>query len=237
MNKRLKNQIKTAFTPPPPKNSEDFLRGLNYPKQSIKDLLITQTGYISGYFWGLSALLGLVCFMMIKNSSQAQETMGFLSAAMPFLSLLGMCEVYKSVSYNMAELELSCKHNLMQVTLFRIFIVGGVSSIFLMTMVFLSRNVGFGIYLNALYMTLPFLLTNYIAIYIVNHLKIKDVSLACGVSTVLISALQVVLSERAAVFYSQSVGVYWLIATVIVSLLSVGEILKIKSRAEEIIWS
>ena len=237
MNRKFKKELKSVFEVEPSKRKNAFIKQLSYPKSHTMEVILSQVGYIRKSFWIVS--FGLVAFMMaiLKTNEMSTETIAFLSAVLPFFSLLGVGELHKSISHNMAELELSCKHNLGEVTLIRLVIVSSVSVCILLMSIFIAKDIGFGLYRNTLYMTVPFLISSYLSLWIINRFKTRETIYVSGGVTVCISVLQIVCSTSVRGYYMHATMEFWVIVLLATIGLLTYEIVKLVKKTEELAWN
>lgn len=112
--------VKNAFAVPIPEEKQKFLGQLNYPKESRAEFLVTQAGYIRKRFWILSFILIITIIIVLRLYPVTLEAVGIISAVLPLLTILSIVEIQRSRSCNMAEIEMSCKHNLVEAVLIRL---------------------------------------------------------------------------------------------------------------------
>lgn len=238
MNKRLKEEINTVFSAPRPTRKHEFLNHFPYPKTSGFEFVITQAGYIRKRFWCLSLLLLAIMIGFANTSATSIVTIGFLSAALPFLSLLGIIELQKSLQCNMAEMEMACRHNLGEVTLIRLSIIGGFHFMALTILLFVvgSRS-EYGLIKTALYLVTPFLLCSYLSVYLANRLQIRDALFICGGVTGFISLAIGLLLTQADIMLAPQTTKLWVLVFFIQAILFIVEIRKFMKRMEELQWN
>lgn len=141
----------------------------------------TQAGFIKKKVWFTQFFTVLLCGFVLLNNSGAQNTIGMISALLPFLFLAGMGELSRAFVYNTAEMELSTRFTLHQVMLSRIIILGLADVFFLtiigaITLTCLSTNL---LYVF-MYLGVPFLITSFGCLFILNHVHTRECSYYCG---------------------------------------------------------
>ena len=158
---------------------------------SIWTFLRTQAGFIKKKVWLTQFFTILLCGFILLNNSDMQNTISMVSALLPFLFLAGMGELSRAFVYNTAEMELSTRFTLHQAMLSRIIILG-LSDVFSLTIICaitltcLSANL---LYVF-MYLGVPFLITSFGCLFILNHIHTKECSYYCsawGTGIVIIS--------------------------------------------------
>lgn len=225
MDKKLRQSLKSVYEAPPPTKKTVFLQQLPYPSATAFQFFLSQLRYIRKRFWCLSFLLLAVMAVFFVQFQQGKEVVGILSAALPLLTLLGITEISKSVSFNMGELEASCKYNLGRITLIRLSAIGTLHFlILLLSLLLFKGQTQYGILRYALYAAGPFLLSSYLSVWITNHLKTKDALYICNGVTIFISFSVYVTSLKDAFIYHDSYAFAWGIAFVIIAALLAKEL-------------
>ncbi|MEF9960769.1 MAG: hypothetical protein RR776_12480 [Niameybacter sp.] len=235
MSKKLNEQLKKAFEAPSPTGKNEFLTNLPYPKASVFGILICQMGYIRKRFWCLS-ILGMIGLLVILVSMEfGYEKVSLISSIMPLFTILGVSEIGKSAAYNMDELEMSCKYNLQKVTLLRLCAIGSFYfGIFLILSLTFNNQLQLGILRSILYGITPFLLSSYLAIWVINHLKNKEVVYVCTGVTVFVSIFVYMLTINWLGVYASTYTLLWSILFIVLSGLLYQEIRNLMKQTEEL---
>ncbi len=137
MNGNLKKELKSVFHAPPPTGKELFLKQLRYPKITYWVFLLDQLRYIRKRIWIVSAVTVLLGWMMAFRLPVFQywTTDGLkiwsISAALPFLAMMTITELYRSSAYRMVELEGSCRFSFPQIVMALMSILGVANSVVL----------------------------------------------------------------------------------------------------------
>lgn len=156
---------------------------------------------------------------------QGKEIVGLLSAVLPLLTLTGISEINKSLSYNMSELEMSCKYNLDRITLIRLSVIGAFHFvILLLSMLIFKEQTQYGLFRYALYIVTPFLLSSYLSFWMTNHIKSKDTVYICSGVTMLISLAVLTIDINFAIIYAANYTLLWGMAFVAIATLLTKEI-------------
>lgn len=211
MNRKLKQALTLAFQAPAPSGKTEFLSRLPYPKATGLEFFLSQIKYIRKRFWCLSVLVLVALTVCSAAFYQGQEIVGILSALLPLLTLASLSELHKSVSFQMAELESSCKYNLEKVTLIRLCVLDSFHlSILLLCLFFFKSQSQYNLLRYAVYAVTPFLLSSYLSFWMTNHLSSKHTLTLCSGITLILSGI---LSQtNPVVIFSEHYTVVWCIA-------------------------
>lgn len=217
MKKNLKNILQVVFEAPPPVDKNRFLRTLRYPKITYFDFLLNQFSHIHKRVWILSIFL--VCMgQVLVSASRASSihwysesgSIWIVSAALPFLALLIITEIYRSAFYHMAELEISCRFSLSQIIMSRIGILG-IGSIVVLMFILISMNQisSFGLIALISYLIVPYTMTCSLCLWILNRIRGQESIYSCAAATCFISILYTVIRTMVPLLYSESYLKYW----------------------------
>lgn len=234
MNKKLKKALKSTFVAPKPTKKSEFLNSLPYPKATNLEFYLSQIRYIRKRFWCLSVLLLIGMTVFSLNFVQGEEIVGVLSAVLPLLTLLGITEISKSMSYNMTELEMSCKYNLGKITLIRLSIIGVFHlAILLLSLLLFKNQSQYGLLRYSLYAVTPFLLSSYISFWVANRMKSKDTLYICSGVTAFISMAMFAMSSNFTVIYGRDYALFWSMAFIAIAVLLTKEIYFLLTERDE----
>jgi hypothetical protein len=234
----LKKQLKSAFEPPPPERKEQFLSQLDYPKTSRVDFIKTQLGYIRKRVWIMSFILFAGTLLGLYLSKAPTSFVWVVSSVLPFISLVSISEIARSTTYNMEELEMSCKYNLLEVTLIRLGILGVTNLAVLISILLLFiGKTDFGLVRLGLYLLTPYLLNCYGTLFAVNRLKSRETMYICGGVTAFVSILNTLLKIQLNEIYTERYWLFWVISFIILAVSSAKEIVKLVKKMEELLWN
>lgn len=240
MNRKLKKNIKTAFNPPAPTNKNDFLRTLNFPKASYKDFICCQIGYIRKRVWLSSFLLlfFVLSSLYFLKANNIYQTVWFISSILPFIALIGITEIARSSSYNMQELEMSCKHSFQDIILARLGILGVYNFIlFILLLLLMLDKTDYNFIRLGIYMLVPFLLTCTLAIFILNHIRCRETTYICGAVSCFISILNGMISSTCQIIFAEKFLYLWAIILCILIFSIITQTNKLLKISEELIWN
>ena len=122
--------------------------------------IVNQFKYISPLLWFFQLLAIGICMLLISQISSDTDMTAILSAISFIVALLGVVgfpEVCKSFSYQMWELEQSCKYNLRQIVAIKLSIIGTIDLIIILAItLFTSLQTELPMWEMALYLFVPF---------------------------------------------------------------------------------
>ena len=121
---------------------------------------VNQFKYISPFLW-FSQLLAIgLCILLISQIGSDTDMTAILSAISFIVALLGVVgfpEICKSFSYQMWELEQSCKYNLRQIVAIKLSIIGTIDLMIILAItLFTSLQTNLPMWEMALYLFVPF---------------------------------------------------------------------------------
>lgn len=241
MNKKLKSQIRSAFDTPTSTGKTEFLQTLNFPKASRLDFILVQIGYIRKRVWIISCLLliGTLYGLYIYSSNNTFSVIWVVSSLLPFVALVAITEISRSQTYNMAELEMSCKHSFSDVVLVRFGILGSFNFvIFSILLLSLIGKTDYNIIRLGMYLLTPFLLTTTLSLFTLDHLHSRETTYICGGISCFISLLNSLLTinKYNGIFTDKYLS-FWSITFLILFLAVVKETIKFIKRTEELQWN
>lgn len=238
MRKNLKRKLKLAFEAPRPTRKENFLNQFHYPKASRIDFIKSQIGYIRKGIWILSVLLFIGTFIVLYYYEMPPCLVWIVSSTLPFISLASISEIVRSTTYNMEELEMSCKHNFLEVSLIRLGILGVANFTLLISILLLFiGKTNFGFLRLGLYLITPYLLNCYGSLFIINRLKSREITYICGGVTAFVSILNSLLTIQINDIYTERYCLFWITLFIILTVLSTIEVVKLIKKTEELQWS
>lgn len=196
--RNIKKAIIEAYTPPGPMDRERFLTALPYPRLGWPGFLLAQAGYIRKRVWLVSAAIllagtGAICLL----PGRGMAPVWILSALIPFLAMLIAAEISRSDMFGMAELESSCRFNLICLTGVRLLVLGGGSLIVIATAAVLCGLFSpCGIAMAALYILAPYLSVTGISLAILSRASGQDGAYLSAAAAMGVSLLGLACSEH-----------------------------------------
>ncbi len=240
MNKKLNQYLKSAFDTPTPIHKKAFLQNLNFPKTSSFDFTCSQVGYIRKRVWVFSSLI-LISILVTQTflvDSNFFDGVWFISSVLPFVSLLSITEIARSTSFNMEELELSCKHSLSNIILTRLGVLGVFNFAILgIILFFLSLQTQTAIIKLGVYILVPFLLTTVLSLFTLNYLKCRETTYICGGISVFVSVINSVIIANICIIYADKFFYLWVISFSLLLITTASQIIKLLKKTEELNWN
>ena len=240
MNRKLKEGLQAAFDAPPPKRKNGFLLSLNFPKTNRLDFMAAQAGYIRKRVWVI-ALLSSALALLVPRLQPDESALGAIwiaSSFLPFIALAGITEIARSASYNMAELEMSCRYTLSDIVLARLLILGCANmAVFAAVMASLRMLGNIEMPRLGAYLLVPFLLTSALSLFVLNRLRSKESVYICGGISCFVSILNALLSSQYRTAFSGEYTAFWGAAVFVLLLWTSGEIIKLIRKTEEYQWN
>lgn len=234
-NKYIKKELKNSFVPPQPTRKEIFLSELNYPESKTEDIFYTQFKYIRKRFWIISFLIIIFVFFLVSKVENSISKILILSSFLPMLASLSINEINKTISYNMQELEMSCKYSLQKLTIIRMIILGIFHFILIsFSLLIFINTTDFGILKTILYCLLPYLFVNYLSLFIINHIKIAENTYVCNGVMFFISVLVYMLNFSNINIFSNEFIFELLMVFIVIMILMIKEMLLFIKTMEEI---
>ena len=240
MNRKLKENIAAAFDAPAPRRKTEFLSSINFLKVTLSDFILAQMGYIRKRVW-LATLLAIASALLILYTNVTENVLGFVwsvSSLLPFTVLAGITEIARSISYNMAELESSCKYSFSDVVLARLGIIGCINLLMFAIVIALFHIEGsIGVWRLGTYLFVPYLLSCALSLFTLNRLRSKENIYICGGISGFVSITNAFLSNQYQSVFSDEYTLFWAIALCFLLLWTAGEIVKLIQRTGEYQWN
>lgn len=238
MRNNLNRELKSAFDVPAPSRKSMFLSQFNYPKASRLDFIKTQAGYISKRVWVLSLVIFLGTLIGLYFHNVSTSFVWLISSALPFVSLTSMAEIVRSITYNMEELEMSCKHNLLEVILIRLGLLGIANFLVLISILLIFKGkTDLGFFRLGLYFIMPYILNCYGSLFAINRLKSRETIYICGGVTAFVSIINALATMQIKNLYTEKYWSLWVISFIFLLVLISKELGKLIKKMEELQWS
>lgn len=239
MDRKLKETIRLAYEVSIPNGKTAFLSQFREPLIGRGQFLLNQLGYMSKTMYVIcGAVLASVIWFITTAKPDGVETLWTAGAFLPFLTLFSVTEFMRSMSWSMAELEMSCRYSLADVIMARSFIMGVLQLITVIAiMVFSSGTVGLGFTVTAVYMLTPYLLSLVLSMALLRRIKRREsvylsVAVCCGISGAS-SAAKYMYSFIFETVYIKR----WCILFIVLTVLAVYEFIKLKKNLEDNEWN
>jgi len=239
--KKLKLAIKSAYEVPESNRKKDFLMNLEIPKISFYKFFISQIKYIRKRVFFIQAIVMLICLIAILSTDKIDLNIKYISmlpSAIPFFVLVIATEISRSISHNMTELEMTTRYSLGQIIIVRTSILVSVNFIFLIfLLVSLKLKLEYSILSLSFYIFIPFLLTCFGSLYVMNYVRNKNVNFYCAGISTFVSLANILLYNVTGNMYNNLNSKFWLI--LFISLI-IGVIIQAKKfirSTEEYNWN
>lgn len=239
--KKIKLAIKSAYMLPESNSKKDFLINLEVPKTNLCEFFMSQLKYIRKRVFLIELIIMLICLISlfnIKGSNVNIKYISMISSIMPFFVLVIVTEISRSISYNMAELEMTTRYSLGQIIIARTTMLGSVNFIFLIfLLIFFSFKSEYNILNLSLYIFIPFLLTCFGSLYTMNYVRNKNVNLYCAGISIFVSLANIVLYDIKFNLYSNLSVQFWIIAFIALIVGVIIQARKFIKSTEEYNWN
>ena len=180
-NKKIQEQVRRLLqlnTPPDPEIMEKkrLLTHLNYDvrnmdycnPQSFPEKILTQVSYLSPWSWLIQAGFLAILFFFAYRGERGRVT-SFTILLAPCLILILLCELIKTFSHNMWEMESACRYNLTHLFFIRLCILSGSNFLVLCGALAAFQRTGGLLWQFALNVLLPFFLSASLCLWILRR--------------------------------------------------------------------
>jgi len=234
VNRKIKEGIKLAFEAPEPTRKKEFLLAFEYPRTSRIDFFFSQIGYIRKRIWGISFLLVALALFGLPYQASENFLLWAVSSFTPFLVLIGITEIARSMSFNMAELEMSCKYNFSDIVLTRLGIIGiANAAVFILIILFFSRENSM-LYLT-IHLLTPYLMACALSLFFLNRFRgAGSIYVSSGASCA-VSLISIALLNPNSPILQNYNWLLWIFLAMIAW--TVFEVLKLIKRIGENEWN
>ncbi|MEG2934996.1 MAG: hypothetical protein RR844_00745 [Clostridium sp.] len=205
MKKSLKNDFHELYKdapPPKPINIQDTIIKVRQIVNETKpngltfwEFYFQQFGFIRKKVWLIQFVILLFCGLRLYNYPGLVQVISLISAISPLIFLSGITELSRTYTYGTIEIELSTQYTLSQVMISRVSILGLMD---ILCITILCSIVGITTslrpYTAFLYICVPFMLTCFGCLWILNRCKNKECNyycLALGAFIMLVVSLSV----------------------------------------------
>lgn len=239
MNKKLKSQLQAAFDAPAPVKKYEFIQSINFPKASRLDFVGGQLGYIRKRVWIVSSILVTsVLFGLRIFNNDNLDFVWMMSSMLPFVSLITITEIARSTSYNMEELEMSCKYNFADIVLTRLSILSCYNiTVFALIIFLLRQEVNFGILRLGIYLLVPFMLTCALSLFVLNHLHSRETVYICCAISCFVCLLNALFSNQYKLYLSEQFLWIWGALFVFLGIWLIREVMNLIKKTGELKWN
>lgn len=190
LKKNLENHLYDLYSNIPKSNYNDVenvmekVRYVVSENQSNKltfgDFYLQQIGFIRKHVWIIQFIILLFCGLKLHYSAKSIQVVSLVSAIAPLIFLSGITELSRTYTYGTTEIELSTKYTLSQIMISRMSILG-LMNIFSLTIlcVIVKINTSLHVYDIFLYTCVPFIITCFGCLWLLNRLKNRECNYYC----------------------------------------------------------
>ena len=236
MKRKIKKSLKYAFEAPQPLSKELFLKTIPRPRSSRQAFVLSQAGYIPLWVWGVSfaTLLTAIFSAHFMN----RNTLGIISACIPFVASSAVTENGKSTVYRMAELEKASLFSLKRLVLARLGIIGA-SHLILLCLISPLASFGslFPVRQTGIYLLVPYLLTTAISLAFTRNFHGKENMYLCLGIAAIVSGLCIMAQSKFHMFYQQEYFSLWIGVLIALSAFTAWGYYQTIQKTEELSWS
>lgn len=157
---------------------------------SFIEFFLAQAGFIKKSVWTVQFSIVLLCGFFVIYGSEISRTLGTVSALLPLIFLAGTKELARPFVDKTAEMELTTRFTLYQVMLSKITLLG-LSDVLILSLLSVMASVYLSVSLieTFMYFGVPFLITSFGCLCILNYVRTKQCLYLCAVwSTAVIAA-------------------------------------------------
>lgn len=240
MKKKMKQAICSAFEPPKPKRKEAFISSITMPPSNFMEFLFSQIGYIRKRVWVLQFVVVGLCILglIIVKHELALHQLSIISSIVPLVALMTVTELSRSFSHNMNELEMTTRYHLNQVLIARMTVLG-ITNLICVTMIlaFLSFQMHANFLRLSLYLFVPYLLTCFGSLLILNKIRNSNTNFYCGCMCGVVIGANVLLTQMKQGMYENSYLFYWIIIFCFITIGIIAQAKKLIKITEELQWN
>ncbi|RDY25486.1 hypothetical protein CHL78_017975 [Romboutsia weinsteinii] len=190
MKKNLQNDLKKIYTEVPipnPINIQETIIKVRKEVNEAQDNGLTfwefyfqQFGFIRKNVWLIQFAILLFCGLRIYYYPGSIKVISLISSIAPLIFLSGITELSRTYTYGTIEIELSTQYTLSQVMMSRVSILGlmDILSITILC-VFVGTNTPLYPYAIFLYVCVPFMVTCFGCLWLLNRFKNKECNYYC----------------------------------------------------------
>lgn len=245
MSKYLKNRIKKYYQKVPPKPNSDGINQtiirLREVIQASEDKTLTfgqfvfsQFGAIRKKVWIAQLFIILVCGLALYFLPENARSIAIISAAAPLIVLTNVFELLRSYAHGMVEIELSTRFSFKQLMIARLSVLGMVDILCLTVLLVCScLQLSSEPFAIILYAFVPFLVTCFACLLLLNHIKRKECNYYCAAVGLFITLAISIVTKQYPQIYELSAIWVWLIIFVAAFAGMIFEINKILKNSDQ----
>lgn len=192
MKNNIKNELRKHYKNVPPMPNPDginqtiirareVIQATEDEALSFWRFLFSQFGFIRKKVWIAQLFIILACGLALHYLPEEAKTFAIISAAAPLIVLTNVFELSRSYAHGMVEIELSTRYSFKQLMIARLSVLGMVDILCLtILLVFSGVQLSTETYAIILYAFVPFLVTCFCCLLILNRIKRKECNYYCA---------------------------------------------------------
>lgn len=192
MKKNLENDIYKLYANVPPANPHSMQDTIMKVRQVVNEtkysgltfweFYFQQFGFIRKKVWIIQFVIILFCGLRLYYYPESMQVISLISSIAPLIFLSGITEISRTYTYGTIEIELSTQYTLSQVMMSRISILGlmDILSITILCII-VGANTSLHPYTIFLYICVPFMITCFGCLGLLNRFKNKECNYYCFV--------------------------------------------------------
>lgn len=236
MKRKIKKALKHAFEAPAPRSKELFLKTIPQPRSSRRSFILSQIGYIPLWVWGASFATLLIA--LFSAHFMSRNTLGVISACIPFVASSAVAESGRSTVYRMAELEKASLFSLKSVALARLGIIG-LSHLLLLGLLCPLASVGslLSTLQTGVYLFVPYLLTTTMSLTFTRKFHGRETIYLCLGIAVLVSGLCIMAQSKFYLLYRQEYFSGWAGVLIALTFFTAWGYYQTIQKTEDLSWN
>ena len=190
MKKNLKDEFHKLYNNSPSPNPIDIQNTIIKVRKIVNEnkengltfceFYFQQFAFIRKKVWLIQFIILLFCGLKLYYYPQSIDIISLISSISPLIFLSGITELSRTYTYKTIELELSTKFTLSQVMISRISILGLINILSISILAIITKNnSSFGLYVIFIYICVPFMITSFGCLWILNKFKNKECNYYC----------------------------------------------------------
>lgn len=244
MNKRIRKAIQESFAAPPATGKAEFFKSLRFPRNTYWDVLLSQFHYIRKRVWIVSIIMvviggaAAVLSPELLHWNTEAGKIWVTSAILPFLALITVTEIYRSLACRMAELEASFRFSLSQIMMARITVLGSVNSVILiLLLVMMNRITDYSLFRVLAYMIVPYLVVCSLCLWILNHVRGQEGVYGCSAAACLVGTASIFINSCVPLVFTKEYVTGWILLAAACFVFIGVQIFKLFKQMEDGTWN
>ena len=210
MKKDLENELRKLYSEVPSPNPSSINETVLKVRRIVNETLIKgltfwefyfqQFGFIRKKIWIIQFAILLFCGLKLYYYSDSIQGVTLIASITPLIFLSGITELSRTYTYRTVELELSTQYTLKQVMMSRISILGIIDILSITLLGIMAKTSTLvNPYTIFLYICVPFMITCFGCLWILNRFKNKECNYYCfafGVFTMIAVSMSTAFAPK-----------------------------------------